>query len=164
MSVTLGEGSTPLLQVPRLSARLGAELWIKWEGANPTGSFKDRGMAVAVSRALERGAPGIVCASTGNTAASAAAYAARAGLPAVVLQPAGAVALGKLSQALALGAKLLDQGLAVLLEMLVGRSGRSRALLSLGDRGIELALAGEAERDRILRSDVRHVPVGALAD
>ena len=67
---------------PRLSERLGVELWLKWEGANPTGSFKDRGMAVAVSRALERGAPGVVCASTGNTAASAAAYAARAGLPA----------------------------------------------------------------------------------
>ena len=71
--------------LPRLSERLGVELWVKWEGANPTGSFKDRGMAVAVSRALERGAPGIVCASTGNTAASAAAYAARAGLPAIVV-------------------------------------------------------------------------------
>ena len=80
VTVTLGEGSTPLLALPRLSARLGVELWVKWEGANPTGSFKDRGMAVAVSRASERGAPGVVCASTGNTAASAAAYAARAGL------------------------------------------------------------------------------------
>ena len=80
MGVTLGEGSTPLLQVPRLSERLGLDIWLKWEGANPTGSFKDRGMAVAVSKALEVGAPGVVCASTGNTAASAAAYAARAGL------------------------------------------------------------------------------------
>ncbi|MBA2297474.1 MAG: pyridoxal-phosphate dependent enzyme, partial [Actinobacteria bacterium] len=95
-AVTLGEGSTPLLPAPRLSERLGLELWVKWEGANPTGSFKDRGMAVAVSRAVERGAAGIVCASTGNTAASAAAYAARAGLPAMILLPAGAVARGKL--------------------------------------------------------------------
>jgi threonine synthase len=103
MSVTLGEGSTPLLSLPRLSARLGVELWVKWEGANPTGSFKDRGMAVAVSRALERGAPGIVCASTGNTAASAAAYAARAGLPAIVVTSRGAVARGKMIQARAAG-------------------------------------------------------------
>ena len=108
MGVTLGEGGTPLLPAPRLSERLGCELWLKWEGANPTGSFKDRGMAVAVSRALERGAPGVVCASTGNTAASAAAYAARAGLPAVILLPARAVARGKLVQALAVGAELRE--------------------------------------------------------
>jgi threonine synthase len=106
--VTLGEGGTPLLPAPRLSERLGCELWLKWEGANPTGSFKDRGMAVAVSRALERGAPGVVCASTGNTAASAAAYAARAGLPAVVLLPKGAVARGKITQAIAHGAELRE--------------------------------------------------------
>jgi threonine synthase len=104
--VTLGEGSTPLLAAPRLSARLGVELWLKWEGANPTGSFKDRGMAVAVTRAVERGAVGVVCASTGNTAASAAAYAARAGLRAVVLHGAGAVARGKLAQATAVGAEI----------------------------------------------------------
>ena len=103
VAVTLGEGSTPLLSLPRLSARLGVELWVKWEGANPTGSFKDRGMAVAVSRALERGAPGIVCASTGNTAASAAAYGARAGLPAIVVTSRGAVARGKMIQARAAG-------------------------------------------------------------
>jgi threonine synthase len=106
--VTLGEGGTPLLRAERLSERLGLELWLKFDGANPTGSFKDRGMTVAISKALEEGAEAVVCASTGNTAASAAAYAARAGLPAVVLQPAGAVSLGKLSQALALGAKLLE--------------------------------------------------------
>jgi threonine synthase len=105
---SLGEGGTPLLPAPRLSERLGCELWLKWEGGNPTGSFKDRGMAVAVSRALERGAPGVVCASTGNTAASAAAYAARAGLPAVIFLPAGAVARGKLAQALAVGAELRE--------------------------------------------------------
>jgi threonine synthase len=108
MAVSLGEGNTPLLQAPRLSERLGCELWLKWEGANPTGSFKDRGMTLAVTRALERGAPGIVCASTGNTAASAAAYAARAGLPAVIALPKDAVARGKLAQALAVGAELRE--------------------------------------------------------
>src|SRR5215217_5285880 len=106
--VTLGEGSTPLLPERRLGERLGLDLWLKWEGANPTGSFKDRGMTVPVSRALAAGAEAVICASTGNTAASAAAYAARAGLPAVVLQPAGAVALGKLAQARALGARVLE--------------------------------------------------------
>jgi threonine synthase len=106
--VTLGEGNTPLLHAPRLSERLGVELHVKWEGANPTGSFKDRGMAVAVSRALERGAPGVVCASTGNTAASAAAYAARAGLRAIVISGRGAVARGKVAQAKAVGAELRE--------------------------------------------------------
>jgi threonine synthase len=104
--VSLGEGSTPLLAAPRLSARLGAEVWLKWEGANPTGSFKDRGMTVAVTQALADGARSVVCASTGNTAASAAAYAARAGLEAVILQPEGAVARGKLAQARAVGARV----------------------------------------------------------
>jgi threonine synthase len=104
--VSLGEGSTPLLEAPRLSERIGAELWLKWEGANPTGSFKDRGMTVAVSKALADGAKSIVCASTGNTAASAAAYAARAGLEALILHPEGAVARGKVAQAVAVGAKL----------------------------------------------------------
>jgi threonine synthase len=106
--VTLGEGSTPLLPAPRLSEQLGVELWLKWEGANPTGSFKDRGMTVAVSKAVEEGAEAVVCASTGNTAASAAAYAARAGIAAVILQPAGAVARGKIAQAQAVGARLLE--------------------------------------------------------
>jgi threonine synthase len=102
--VSLGEGSTPLLPAPRIGARLGAEVFLKWEGGNPTGSFKDRGMTVAVSQALADGARAVVCASTGNTAASAAAYAARAGLEAVILQPEGAVARGKLAQARAVGA------------------------------------------------------------
>jgi threonine synthase len=106
--VTLGEGNTPLLHAPRLSERFGVELHVKWEGANPTGSFKDRGMAVAVTRALERGASGVVCASTGNTAASAAAYAARAGLRAVVLSGRGAVARGKVAQAKAVGAEIRE--------------------------------------------------------
>lgn len=106
--VSLGEGSTPLLRLEHVSKRLDAHVYMKWEGANPTGSFKDRGMTVAVSKALEAGARAVVCASTGNTAASAAAYAARAGLAAVVLQPASAVAAGKLAQARALGARVLD--------------------------------------------------------
>jgi threonine synthase len=106
--VSLGEGQTPLLPAPRLSDRLGVELWLKWEGANPTGSFKDRGMTVAVSRAVERGASGVVCASTGNTAASAAAYAARAGIEAVIVVPAGAVTGGKLAQVRAVGARIVE--------------------------------------------------------
>jgi threonine synthase len=108
MGLTLGEGGTPLLHAPRLSERLGRDLWLKWEGANPTGSFKDRGMAVAVGRAAERGARGVVCASTGNTAASAAAYAARAGLAALILVPSGAVARGKLAQVVVAGAELRE--------------------------------------------------------
>jgi threonine synthase len=106
--VSLGEGSTPLLHASRISRRLGIELYLKCEGANPTGSFKDRGMTVAISRALEIGARAVICASTGNTAASAAAYAARAGVVAAVLQPTGAVASGKLAQARALGARVLE--------------------------------------------------------
>jgi threonine synthase len=91
-----------------VSERLGADVYLKWEGANPTGSFKDRGMTVAVSKALEDGARALICASTGNTAASAAAYAARAGIPAVILQPEGAVASGKLAQTRAHGARVLE--------------------------------------------------------
>ncbi len=106
--VTLGEGSTPLLPAPRLSERLGVELWLKWEGANPTGSFKDRGMTVAVSRALADGAPGVVCASTGNTAASAAAYAARAGIEATIVVAEGAAASSKLAQVRAVGARVVE--------------------------------------------------------
>ena len=106
--VSLGEGSTPLLRAPRLSERLGVEIWLKWEASNPTGSYKDRGMTVAVSKATEDGAEAVICASTGNTAASAAAYAARAGIPAVVLTPEGAVAGAKVSQTRMLGAKVLE--------------------------------------------------------
>src|SRR5579863_9766880 len=94
--VTLLEGDTPLLEAPRLSARVGARVWLKLEGQNPTGSFKDRGMTLAISKALEEGAKAVVCASTGNTSASAAAYSARAGLTCVVLIPDGHIALGKL--------------------------------------------------------------------
>ncbi|HYX44490.1 MAG TPA: pyridoxal-phosphate dependent enzyme, partial [Acidimicrobiales bacterium] len=87
--VTLQEGATPLLPAPRLSERVGAEVWLKYEGANPTGSFKDRGMTVAISKALEEKAEAVVCASTGNTSASAAAYATRAGIACAVLIPEG---------------------------------------------------------------------------
>jgi threonine synthase len=106
--VSLGEGSTPLLHAARISQRLGVDVYLKCEGCNPTGSFKDRGMTLAVSKAVQGGARAVICASTGNTAASAAAYAARAGLVAVVLQPAGAVAAAKLAQASALGAQVLE--------------------------------------------------------
>ena len=107
--VSLGEGSTPLLPAPRLADSAGiGELWLKWEASNPTGSYKDRGMTVAVSKALEEGAAAVLCASTGNTAGSAAAYAARAGLPAVVLTPRGAVAGAKLAQTRMLGATVLE--------------------------------------------------------
>lgn len=106
--VSLGEGSTPLLRAPRLSERLGVELWLKWEASNPTGSYKDRGMTVAVSKAVEEGAEAVICASTGNTAASAAAYAARAGIPALVLSPQGAVAGAKVAQTRMLGARVLE--------------------------------------------------------
>lgn len=106
--VTLYEGNTPLLPAPSLSTRVGAEVYLKVEGANPTGSFKDRGMTLAVSRAVEAGAKAVICASTGNTSASAAAYAARAGLTCAVLVPDGKIALGKLAQALVHGARLLQ--------------------------------------------------------
>ena len=106
--VTLLEGNTPLLPAPRLSERAGAEVYLKVEGLNPTGSFKDRGMTVAISKALEEGARAVVCTSTGNTSASAAAYAARAGMTCVVVVPEGHIALGKLAQALVHGAQVLQ--------------------------------------------------------
>jgi threonine synthase len=106
--VTLLEGNTPLIPAPRVSERTGAKVFLKYEGLNPTGSFKDRGMTMAMSKAVEEGAKAVVCASTGNTSASAAAYAARAGLTCVVLIPEGHIALGKLAQALIHGARVLQ--------------------------------------------------------
>jgi threonine synthase len=107
--ISLGEGNTPLIYSPRLSERVGrgCEVFVKNEGVNPTGSFKDRGMTVAVSKAIERGTAALICASTGNTSASAAAYAARAGISCVVILPAGKIATGKLLQAFAYGAKIV---------------------------------------------------------
>jgi len=105
--VSLCEGGTPLIRAETLSSVLGVETYLKFEGCNPTGSFKDRGMTMALSKAKEEGSKAVICASTGNTSASAAAYAAKAGLQCVVLIPSGAIALGKLSQALIYGAKVI---------------------------------------------------------
>jgi threonine synthase len=105
--VSLSEGSTPLVLAPRVSERAGIEVWLKLEGANPTGSFKDRGMTCAVSAALREHATTVICASTGNTAASAAAYSARAGLRCAVIVPEGKIATGKLAQALIHGARVV---------------------------------------------------------
>jgi len=121
--VSLGEGSTPLVEAPALSERVGARVWLKLEGANPTGSFKDRGMTCAVSAAVREGAEAVICASTGNTAASAAAYAARAGLRGAVIVPEGRIATGKLAQALMHGARVValrgsfDEALALVREL-----------------------------------------------
>lgn len=123
--VTLGEGNTPLIKAARLAAKIapGIELYLKFEGANPTGSFKDRGMTMAISKALESGAQAVICASTGNTSASAAAYGARAGLAVYVLIPAGKIAMGKLSQAMMHRATVIqiegnfDQALTIVKEL-----------------------------------------------
>ncbi|HEX9774291.1 MAG TPA: threonine synthase [Actinomycetota bacterium] len=106
--ITLREGGTPLIHSSVLSARVGADVFLKYEGANPSGSFKDRGMTMAISKAVEEGAKAVICASTGNTSASAAAYAAKAGIECAVLVPAGKIALGKLAQALVHGARLIQ--------------------------------------------------------
>jgi threonine synthase len=125
--VSLGEGSTPLVLAEALSERTGAEVWLKIEGANPTGSFKDRGMTCAVSAAVREGAEAVICASTGNTAASLAAYAARAGLAGVVIVPEGKIATGKLAQALMHGARVIalrgnfDQALTLVRELAARR-------------------------------------------
>ncbi len=106
--VSLGEGGTPLIYAGTLSERVGASVWLKYEGANPTGSFKDRGMTMAISRAANEGAKAVICASTGNTSASAAAYAVKAGMTCAVLIPKGKIAMGKLAQAVVHGAVLLQ--------------------------------------------------------
>ncbi len=121
--ITLREGGTPLLPAERLSEQIGVRVLLKYEGLNPTGSFKDRGMTMAISKAVEEGSKAVICASTGNTSASAAAYAARAGILCAVLIPAGHIALGKLAQALVHGAKVIqvkgnfDQALRVVREL-----------------------------------------------
>ncbi len=121
--ITLLEGATPLIPALQISERVDREVYLKYEGANPTGSFKDRGMTMAVSKAVEGGAQAIACASTGNTSASAAAYAARAGIACIVVLPAGKIARGKLAQAIAHGATVVsvagnfDEALALVLEL-----------------------------------------------
>ncbi len=107
-NISLLEGNTPLIPMPRLGKEFGCELFVKFEGLNPTGSFKDRGMTAAISEAVGRGAQTVICASTGNTAASAAAYASRAGLRSIVLIPEGKVAAGKLAGAIAYGAEVIQ--------------------------------------------------------
>ncbi len=106
--ITLQEGNTPLIFAERLSERLGAEVWLKYEGLNPSGSFKDRGMTMAITKALARGAKTVICGSTGNTSAAAAAYAAKAGMDCVVLVPEGKIAMGKLAQAIVYGAQIFQ--------------------------------------------------------
>src|SRR5699024_12030856 len=107
-ALTLQEGNTPLVYFPHLSKKWGIELYGKVEGANPTGSFKDRGMVMAVAKAAEAGSKSVICATTGNTSASAAAYAARVGLNAVVVIPKGKIALGKVSQAMMYGVAIVE--------------------------------------------------------
>ncbi len=166
--VTLLEGGTPLLPAPRLAKWVGGgvELYLKYEGLNPTGSFKDRGMTLAISKAIEAGARAVVCASTGNTAASAAAYAASSGLPCYILIPKGAVALGKLAQALIHGATVLqvkgnfDSALAVVREL--GESGRLTVVNSVNPFRIEGQKTGSFEIcDCLGRAPAYHaLPVG----
>src|SRR4051812_47972271 len=160
----MGEGSTPLVLAERLSERAGTEVWLKLEGLNPTGSFKDRGMTCAVSAAVREGAEAVVCASTGNTAASAAAYAARAGLRGAVIVPEGKIAAGKLAQALMHGARVValrgnfDQALKLVRELV------ERHPIALVNSVNEFRLAGQktaafeiAERMEI---DALCIPVG----
>jgi len=166
--VTLNEGNTALIPATRLQAALGieAEVYLKCEGLNPTGSFKDRGMTVAVSKAVEEGATAVICASTGNTSASASAYAARAGLRAFVLIPEGKIALGKLSQAMIHGAQVLqiegnfDQALGIVRQL----SGQQAIALvnSLNPYRIEGQKSAAFEIcDRLGRSpDYHFIPVG----
>jgi threonine synthase len=164
--VTLLEGDTPLLEAPRLSARVGARAYLKLEGLNPTGSFKDRGMTLAISKALEEGAKAVVCASTGNTSASAAAYASRAGLTCAVLIPEGHIALGKLAQALIHGAKVLqvrgnfDQALGIV--RLLGDRAPVTVVNSINAHRIEGQKTGAFEIVDALGDapDVHCIPVG----
>ncbi len=139
--ISLNEGSTPLIHSPRLSEMVGRRVFLKFEGLNPTGSFKDRGMTMAVSKAIERGAQTVVCASTGNTSASAAAYAARAGIQCAVLLPAGKIAMGKLVQAFVYGARVIairgnfDDALRLVREL--GADGKTAIVNSINPDRIE---------------------------
>jgi len=164
--VTLLEGATPLLEAPRLSARVGSRVLLKLEGSNPTGSFKDRGMTLAISKALEGGAKAVICASTGNTSASAAAYAARAGITCAVLIPEGHIALGKLAQALVHGAKVLqvrgnfDEALAIVRRL--GETAPVTVVNSVNPDRIQGQKTGAFEIVDVLGDapDVHCIPVG----
>jgi threonine synthase len=164
--VTLLEGATPLLPAPRLSERVGANVLLKLEGMNPTGSFKDRGMTLAISKAAENGSKAVICASTGNTSASAAAYAARAGLTSAVLIPEGHIALGKLAQALVHGARVLqvrgnfDEALAIVRHL--GETSPVAVVNSVNPYRIEGQKTGAFEIVDALGDapDVHCIPVG----
>jgi threonine synthase len=164
--VTMLEGGTPLIEAPRLSERVGASVRLKFEGLNPTGSFKDRGMTVAISKALERKAPAVVCASTGNTSASAAAYAGRVGLKCAVLVPEGKIALGKMAQALAHGALVLeirgnfDRALEIVREL--GEKAGLEIVNSINPYRIEGQKTGAFEIVDVLGDapDIQCIPVG----
>jgi len=164
--VTLFEGGTPLVEAPRLSERTGAVVHLKLESANPTGSFKDRGMTLAISKAVEEGVKAVICASTGNTSASAAAYAARAGLTCAVLIPAGQIAMGKLAQALVHGAKVVpipatfDAALSIVREL--GEGGQVSVVNSINSFRIEGQKTAAFEIVDALGDapDVHCIPVG----
>ena len=164
--VSLLEGGTPLLEAPRLSARVGARVLLKLEGLNPTGSFKDRGMTLAISKAAELGAKAVVCASTGNTSASAAAYAARAGMTSAVLIPEGHIAIGKLAQALVHGARVLqirgnfDEALEIVRDL--GRNAPVTVVNSVNPHRIEGQKTGAFEIVDALGDapDAHLIPVG----
>src|SRR6202044_2757632 len=164
--VTLLEGGTPLLPAPKLSERVGARVLLKVEGLNPTGSFKDRGMTMAISKAVEEGAKAVVCGSTGNTSASAAAYAGRAGLTCAVLIPDGYIALGKLAQALIHGARVLqirgnfDVALDIVREL--GETAPVTVVNSINPYRIEGQKTGAFEIVDVLGDapDVHCIPVG----
>ena len=166
--ISLNEGSTPLIHSPKLSARVGrgCEVFIKYEGLNPTGSFKDRGMTVAISKAIEASARAVICASTGNTSAAAAAYAARAGVTCVVLLPAGKIAFGKLAQAFIYGAKVVaiegnfDDALRLVREL--GESGQFAIVNSINPHRIEgqKTAAFEIVEELGDAPDLHVIPVG----
>ncbi|SHE66195.1 L-threonine synthase [Ferrithrix thermotolerans DSM 19514] len=164
--ITLGEGGTPLRFAPRLSSLKGVDVYLKFEGANPTGSFKDRGMTVAITMAKYNGARAVVCASTGNTSAASAAYAARAGLKSVVLIPSGYIALGKLAQALIYGAKVVqikgnfDRALEIVRDL--GETGVVTVVNSINPLRIEGQKTGAFEIVDALGAAPTHhfIPVG----
>ncbi|HJE01752.1 threonine synthase [Staphylococcus auricularis] len=166
-NITLNEGNTPLIYCKALSEELGIELYVKYEGANPTGSFKDRGMSVAMAKAKEEGKKVVICASTGNTSASAAAYAARAGLKAIVVIPEGKIALGKLSQAVMYGAEIVsiegnfDEALEIVKE--VAKDGDIALVNSVNPYRIEGQQTGAFEVVQQLDGkapDILAIPVG----
>ncbi|HVM40658.1 MAG TPA: threonine synthase [Acidimicrobiia bacterium] len=164
--VTLLEGGTPLVPAPRLSERLGVDVHLKYEGVNPTGSFKDRGMTMAISKAVEDGSKAVICASTGNTSAAAAAYAARAGILSAVLIPDGQIALGKLAQAVIHGAKVIrikgnfDQALDIVREL--GETAPVTVVNSINPYRIEGQKTAAFEIVDVLGDapDVHCIPVG----